>query len=99
MSAEKVGKREFLTDVAKRCDMSYRDVESVYDAMCASIHDSVSAGDTVSLSGVGQFKLVQHKGHKVHFMSHDGTVDDYLVFRFFASDVLNKRFREELDCL
>lgn len=90
----KVSKKQFLADVAKRVGMPVEVVTTVYEGMIEETHDIVEMGKSLSLTGFGSFYLQRHKGHPVQFEKH-AAVKDYLVFKFSASDVLNRRFREE----
>jgi nucleoid DNA-binding protein len=90
----KVSKKQFLADVATRVGLPVETVTSVYDGMLEETHDIVDSGKSLSLTGFGSFYLQKHKGHPVQFDKHD-KVPDYLVFKFSASDVYNRRFRKE----
>ena len=94
MTKNKISKNQFLAEVARNNDMSVEDITIAYNAIVNGIHDVVASGKTLSLTGFGAFYLQRHKGHPVQF---EGTseVGDYVIFKFSASDVLNKRFRQE----
>lgn len=93
---KKMSKKQFLSDVAKANDMSIKDITYAYDAIIDGIEDVVSSGRSLSLTGFGVFYLHKHKGHPVQFEGAT-EVSDYVVFKFSASDVLNRRFREGYD--
>ena len=90
----KISKKQFLADVAQKNDIPVKDITKAYDALTEGIHDIVMNGTILSLTGFGSFYLQKHKGHPVQF-ERRSAVPDYVVFKFSASDVLNKRFRDE----
>lgn len=94
MTKNKISKNQFLADVARNNDMSLEDITDAYNAIVNGIHDAVASGRTLSLTGFGSFYLQRHKGHPVQFEGRSN-VEDYVIFKFSASDVLNKRFRQE----
>ncbi|MEU6263722.1 HU family DNA-binding protein [Saccharopolyspora shandongensis] len=85
----RISKREFISRVAVRSDLSIRVVSEVYKALLGELTDSVSGGETVVLTGFGRFYRQAHKGHKVRFGKQD--VDDYSVLKFSASRSINRR--------
>jgi nucleoid DNA-binding protein len=94
VTKNKISKNQFLADVARNNDMSLEDITDAYNAIVNGIHDVVASGRTLSLTGFGSFYLQRHKGHPVQFEGRSN-VEDYVIFKFSASDVLNKRFRQE----
>ena len=94
MTRNKISKKKFLTSVALRSGMSVNDITKAYDAIIAGIYDELSKGNTISLTGFGSFYLQKHKGHPVQFEGKLA-IPDYIVMKFSASDVLNKRFRKD----
>lgn len=68
-------------------------VTEVCDAMLSEITDIVDAGNRLSLTGFGSFYAQVHRGHPVQFGGASKTVGDYRVFKFSASNVLNRRLR------
>lgn len=94
---EKINKKVFLQAVAKDNGFEYDEVLDVYDAIVEGIKSVVRQGQRLTLTGFGTFYLAKHKGHPVQFEGKDGggEVNDYVVFKFSSSDVLNKQFREE----
>lgn len=94
VTKNKVSKNQFLAEVAHNNDMSLEEVTTAYNAIVDGIHDVVASGRTLSLTGFGSFYLQRHKGHPVQFEGR-ANVGDYVIFKFSASDVLNKRFRRE----
>lgn len=91
---DKISKKQFLANVARKNDMPVEDITKAFDVITEGIHDTVMNGTILSLTGFGSFYLQKHKGHPVQFEGQ-AAVPDYVVFKFSASDVLNKRFREE----
>ncbi|MGI8306959.1 HU family DNA-binding protein [Saccharopolyspora hattusasensis] len=85
----RISKREFISRVAVRSDLSIRVVSEVYEALLGELTDAVSGGETVVLTGFGRFYRQAHKGHKVRFGKQD--VDDYSVLKFSASRSINRR--------
>lgn len=64
-----------------------------YEAYETEVVESVARGEKVSLTGFGSYCLRTHKGHPVQFGTVESRVDDYQVFRFVPSNVLNRRVR------
>lgn len=93
MVKKKISKKQFLSRAAKANDISIKDITKVYDAIVDEIEKVVSDGYSLSLTGFGVFYLYKHKGHPVQFKGQKA-VPDYVVFKFSASDVLNKRLRK-----
>lgn len=106
MDKLKVNKDEFLNRVltrlqngVPRSQMVSRgsarlfSVPEMYDAMIDEIFDIVRSGDRLSLTGFGSFFSQTHKGHPVQFGSDKGLVEDYSVFKFSPSNVLNRDLR------
>lgn len=101
----KVNKEDFLERVASRLQIDSPDgevnlkakftVSEVYDAMIAEVEHVVRSGCRLSLTGFGSFYAQMHKGHPVQFGDQIKKVADYPVFKFSASNVLNKRLRDE----
>lgn len=94
MSDNKVNKEKFLSRVAKRAGISKSVVRKVYYAMIAEIEWIAQNEDKLTLTGFGTFYVQRHKGHPVQFGTRSTNVSDYLVFKFSASNVLNKRIRK-----
>lgn len=91
---DKMNKRQFLRKVAAENGMTIADTTRAYNAIIKGIQDTVNQGTVVSLTGFGTFYLQKHKGHPVQFEDTENQVNDYVVFKFSASDVLNKKFRQ-----
>ena len=90
----KVSKNEFISRISSRCGFSRNDVRLFYDAFIDEIRDVICEGRDLSLTGFGTFSIKQHKGHPVQFHSTGGSVDDYVVLKFTASDVLMDKIRK-----
>lgn len=93
----KVNREDFLSRVAKRTGLELSDVNTVYYGIVSEIEDIARSGDKLSLAGFGSFYVQMHKGHPVQFGTHDRKVDDYMVFKFSASNVFNKKLRRTDD--
>lgn len=94
---EKVSKRELIKKMAKDNNMSVAKATRCYDLVIGEIIDTIIENKQVNLSGFGNFYLQKHKGHPVQFESADQKVDDYVVFKFTASDTLNQQIRKVCD--
>lgn len=94
MAKNKISKKNFLAGVARDNDMSVENMTKAWDAITKGLYDQLASGNTVSLTGFGSFYLQKHKGHPVQFEGR-AVIQDYIVMKFSASDVLNKRFRKE----
>lgn len=90
----KVNKNEFLEMIAEQNNMPLTDVRTIYDAIVDGVKTVVCNGQDLSLTGFGTFTLKKHKGHPVQFEAKSDTVQDYVVLKFAASDVLMTKIRE-----
>lgn len=102
--SKKINKDEFLErvnvrlrnsaaeDTAVRCRNGYS-VEDVCSAIFEEIKAIVLDGDRLSITGFGSFYSQTHKGHPVQFGRKTDKVHDYRVFKFSASNVLNRALR------
>jgi DNA-binding protein HU-beta len=52
-----VNKTEFVSQVAKRADMSGADAQRAVQAVLAEIEDALSNGDDVAFAGFGKFSV------------------------------------------
>jgi nucleoid DNA-binding protein len=91
---KKINKNEFLESIAERYEMPLSDVRKIYDAIVDELKAVVCSGQDLSLTGFGTFSLKKHKGHPVQFESKADTVEDYVVLKFTASDVLITNIRD-----
>lgn len=64
-----------------------------YEAYETELVGAVAEGGRVSFTGFGSYCMKSHKGHPVQFGSGESRVEDYQVFRFVPSNVLNRRLR------
>lgn len=64
-----------------------------YEAFETELVEAVANGERVSFTGFGSYGMKTHKGHPVQFGSGGSRVEDYKVFRFVPSNVLNRRLR------
>ncbi len=93
----KVNKNEFIERIAKSNHIDQNQVKKVYDAIINELVDVLCEDKSLSLTGFGMFSLKSHKGHPVQFEAKKDKVDDYVVMRFTASDVLMSRIRGNID--
>lgn len=93
----KVNKNEFIERIAKKNDMNAIVVRETYDAIVDEILDVLCEGNSLSLTGFGVFSLKKHKGHPVQFEAQNDKVDDYVVMKFAASDVLMNKIRSKMN--
>lgn len=93
MQHDKMNKNEFLSRIAKRNNLTLNDVKTVYDAIINELKIVVCSGQDLSLTGFGTFSLKKHKGHPVQFEAKSDVVNDYVVLKFTASDVLMSHIR------
>lgn len=73
--------------------LSPEDVRKIYDVVVDLMKDVVCSGKDLSLTGFGSFTLKNHKGHPVQFEASGESVEDYVVLKFTASDVLMNDIR------
>ena len=92
----KVNKNEFFERVARKNNMDPGLVRTVFDAMTDEMTNILCDDQNLSLTGFGMFALKPHKGHHVQFEAKTDKVDDYVVLRFTASDVLMSKIRDKL---
>ena len=91
---QKINKNDFLKMISKKNNIKKSTVKQVYDAIIDQIKESVCEGKVISLTGFGRFSLRTHKGHHVQFEAKSEKVNDYIVLKFVASDVLMSSIRE-----
>jgi len=94
---EKVNKRDFIKYVAKKNNIPEKVFTECYEAMIDGIMDMMIDGKKVSFTRFGAFYLQKHKGHPVQFESDGSDIQDYVVFKFSASDTMNQRLRDVCD--
>lgn len=93
-AVNKMNKSQFLSYVAKKNDINSEILSQAYTAIVDGIADLTGNGRRLSLAGFGVFSAEIHKGHPVQFNPSAPHVDDYVVLKFSASDVLNRRIRK-----
>lgn len=100
---ERLSKREFITFMAKRYGIKSKEAARAYEMVMDSIREAVEQGNELCLMGFGRFYLQTHKGHPVRFKDDENDkstskpeteVEDYIVFKFSASNALNQHIRE-----
>ena len=93
----KISKRAFIELLGKRLagtDKNALSAEGIYDLFMETLTDEILKGNTVTLTGFGNFELKPHGGHTVHFSADTKKIDSYLTLRFYSSNVFNKRLRD-----
>lgn len=90
----KVNREEVVERAAALAGMSETDMASAMMALEAAIKDVAMEGKTLCLTGFGKFYLQRHKGHPVRYTDTEKPVEDYLVYKFSASNVWNAALRE-----
>lgn len=93
----KVNKNKLLQRAAIRANMPVSEMKKAYNGFVDEIAAALCGGNDVALTGFGTFGLKVHKGHPVRFEARDGKVQDYIVMKFAASDVLMSRIRTKCD--
>lgn len=88
----KVNKNEFLERISKKNNIPLADVKRVYNAIIDEFKVVMCSGSELSLTGFGTFSMKKHRGHPVQFDSK--AIDDYMVLKFTASDVLMTKIRD-----
>ncbi|MFD8609401.1 HU family DNA-binding protein [Streptomyces sp. NPDC059631] len=96
-TSPRVSKREFISRVAARSGLPIRVVNKMYESLLSELTGAVSSGETVVLPSFGRFYRQDHKGHKVRFGKSD--VDDYVVLKFSASSIFNRRLGGKEDTI
>ena len=89
----RVNKNEFLERISLKTGQSLDVVHLIYDACVNELQQIVCDRQDLSLTGFGVFSLKKHKGHPVQFEAASDTVNDYVVLKFTASDVLMTKIR------
>lgn len=93
MAQDRLNRSNLIRNIAQNMNVSETVAQRFYDVFWYEIFEAVRNGKTVSLSGIGTFRLQQHKGHPVQFQTSKAKkVDSYVVFKFSASKHRNKDF-------
>lgn len=95
---EKITKRRFIAIInerlAKRTSASPVSATEMYDIFMDTLTDELLKGNSIILTGFGNFDLKPHRGHRIGFENKSDTpIEDYLVVKFAASNVFNRRLR------
>lgn len=93
-TVNRVSRQQFLDYVAAKNGVTVDSLVTAYDMIFDGIYDIVKSNKRLCLNGFGTFYLQMHKGHQMQF-GCDVKSDDYAVFKFSASNTLNKRIRSE----
>lgn len=89
----KMTKISFLAEFCRRSNYTEKEAAEIYDLFLGIITDEVFKGNTVSLTGFGNFEVRVHTGHPVKFMQDSPHISDYPVLRFTPSHTLSKAMR------
>lgn len=90
----RMSRKNLVAYMAAKYDISEDDAQSAYRMTTEAIRDLVASGARLSLSGFGVFYLQTHRGHPVRFQAAGERTGSYLVFKFSASNTLNRFVRE-----
>lgn len=93
-NVSRMNRKDLIAYMAEQNGVSTDEAATAYAMTTKAIRDVVARGVKLSLSGFGVFYLQKHRGHPVQFQSGDDATGDYLVFKFSASNTLNKFIRE-----
>ena len=93
MEKGRMNKRAFLDTLAEKNGLSVQQVEQAYDMIIGGIVDVVRDGYRLNLMGFGSYYKQWHKGQPVQFHSTAKRRPDYEVFKFSASNTLNRSLR------
>lgn len=88
-----MNKRAFLETLADRHGLPIEQVEQAYDMIIGGIVDVVCDGYRLNLMGFGSYYKQKHKGQPVQFHTTVKRLPDYEVFKFSASNTLNRSLR------
>ena len=91
----RMNRKNLVTYMATKYNISEDDAQSAYRMTMDAIRDLVAGGVKLSLSGFGVFYLQTHRGHPVRFQAAGDRTESYLVFKFSASNTLNKFVRDK----
>ena len=87
----RMNRTELIHYMAEKNGVELSEAQKAYAMTTEAIRDIVASGIKLSLSGFGVFYLQRHRGHPVQFQSGATATQDYLVFKFSASNTLNKK--------
>lgn len=91
---KKVNREEVVVRAAVKAGVSVVEMTNALAAIESTIKDVAMEGKTLCLTGFGKFYLQRHKGHPVRYTETEQPVEDYLVYKFSASNVWNAALRE-----
>lgn len=96
---KKMNQTEFVEYLMATHDLSREEAKRMYQYVIQDIIRLVSGGTILSLNDFGTFELKIHKGHPIQFQKERMMIPDYPVFKFTASNALNKQIRSAVNCL
>ena len=60
-----MNKTEFIAEVASKAELSKKQAEAAYEAMVATVVETLKAGDKIQLVGFGSFELKEKPAREV----------------------------------
>lgn len=93
MEKGRMNKRAFIDTLAEKNGLSVEQVERAYELIIGGIVDVVCDGYRLNLMGFGSYYKQKHKGQPVQFHTTAKRMPDYEVFKFRASNTLNRSLR------
>lgn len=93
---DKITKRRFIAlmneKLAQNQSAEPFTTTDMYELFMDVLTDELIKGNPIILTGFGNFELKPHRGHRIGFSDSD-RIDDYLIVKFDASNVFNRRLR------
>ena len=85
---------------SKKTDLTFPvSADDMYDLFMEVLTDEIFEGNVIALRGFGVFELRLHRGHKTYFNDSKDHIDDYVMLKFAASNVINQRLRDDCQIL
>lgn len=61
-----LGKPEFVTLLAERCEISKREAAEMYDDVFSTLVDVIASGEEVAIPGLGRVKIDERAARQAH---------------------------------
>lgn len=61
-----LNKPEFVTLLAKRCEVTKKDAEEMYDDVFGTLVDVIAGGEEVAIPGLGRVKIADRPARMAH---------------------------------